>query len=158
MSDRALRTALIKLASEHPEFRKDLLPIIKSAAASNGGYDEMNVGKVKPGGSAEGTKGKADGGGSTPSDADKPWIKGEFTQQEFHELGDKQEKGQLGDGKVDDGPAKVAKIKAVVKTAKTAREAGEQAYKVACSCGEAPVAAVEVAKKAVHLWKKQNQA
>lgn len=149
MSDRALRTALIKLASAHPEFRKDLLPIIKSAAASNGGYDEMNVGKVKPGGSAEGDKG---------SDAAKPWLKGEFTQQEFTELGDKQESGQLGDGKPDDGPAKVAKIKAVVKMAKTARAAGEQAYRVACSCGEQPKAAVEVAKKAVQLWKKQNPA
>lgn len=202
MSDRALRTALIKLASAHPEFRKEILPLLKgaakdvpdqhqlkilkdtvtnplkgkflggptaeeaekilkekfdftdkqiaklkSAAASNGGYDEMNVGKVKPGGSAKGDKG---------SDAAKPWLKGEFTQQEFHELGEKQESGQLNDGKFDDVPAKVAKIKAVVKMAKTARAAGEQAYKVACSCGEAPVAAVEVAKKAVQLWKKQN--
>lgn len=43
-----------------------------------------------------------------------------------------------------------------MKTAKTAREAGEQAYKVACSCGEQPKAAVEVAKKAVQLWKKHN--
>ena len=31
MSDAILRTRLIRLASEHPEFRKDLLPLIKSA-------------------------------------------------------------------------------------------------------------------------------
>ena len=147
MSERTLRTALIRLASEHPEFRKDLLPILKGAAASNGGFDPAEIGEVKPGGSADGGKG---------SDAEKPWAKGEFTQQETSELSKKQEGGQLGDGKPDDGPAKVAKIKAVVKTAKTAREAGEQAYKVACSCGEQPKAAVEVAKKAVQIWKKQN--
>lgn len=31
MSDALLRARLIRLASEHPEFRKDLLPLIKSA-------------------------------------------------------------------------------------------------------------------------------
>ena len=31
MNDAILRTRLIRLASEHPEFRKDLLPLIKSA-------------------------------------------------------------------------------------------------------------------------------
>lgn len=56
MSERTLRTALIKLASEHPEFRKDLLPLIKSAAASNGGFDPAEISKTQPGGSAEGAK------------------------------------------------------------------------------------------------------
>jgi hypothetical protein len=29
-------------------------------------------------------------------DSDEPWMDGEFTQQEYHELGDLQESGQLG--------------------------------------------------------------
>lgn len=32
MSESTLRTALIKLAATHPEFRKDLLPLLKTAA------------------------------------------------------------------------------------------------------------------------------
>lgn len=147
MSDTLLRNRLIRLASEHPEFRKDLLPLI--ASASNGGFDPEEIGENKPGGSAEGDKG---------SDAAKPWAKGEFSQQENRELAEKQEKGLVSDGKADEAPQKVAQIKAVIKMAKTAREAGEKSYRVACSCGEQPKEALEVAKKAVTLWKKQNPA
>ncbi len=33
MSDTNLRAQLIRLAHEHPEFRKDILPLVKEAAA-----------------------------------------------------------------------------------------------------------------------------
>jgi len=108
MSDAVLRKALIRLAHEHPEFRADILPLVKTAApASNGGFPPDTIGETKPGGSAEGVKGKGEDG-PTISDADKPWMGGEFTQQENVELADKQEGGILGDGKVDDAPMKVA--------------------------------------------------
>lgn len=99
MSDAILRKNLIRLAHEHPEFRADLLPLLKEA----GDFPPASIGKKMPGGSAEGVKGKG-----TVSDAGKPWMGGEFTQQENVELLDKQEKGKLSDGKADALPEKVA--------------------------------------------------
>ena len=107
MSDKALRASLIRLAHSHPEFRKDLLPILASEktaeAASNGGFPPDTIGEAKPGGSADGVNGKG-----TVSDASKPWMANEFTQQEFSELDKKQEAGVLADGKADESPMKVA--------------------------------------------------
>ena len=48
MNDAILRTRLIRLASEHPEFRKDLLPLIKSA----GSESDKEARSQKQGGSA----------------------------------------------------------------------------------------------------------
>jgi len=149
MSDAVLRTRIIRLAHDHPEFRKDLIPLLKKAeAASNGGFPPSEIGAEKPGGSAEGVNGKG-----TVSDAKKPWMANEFTQQENVELAEKQEKGLLGDGKADDAPMKVAKIRAAVKSAKSAKEASELAYRAAVSLGETPKVAVEVARKAYRSFK-----
>lgn len=66
MSDRHLRSSLIRLASEHPEFRKDLLPLIKSAGCEKlpeGGMRE-NCEKKKE----EGAKKEA--AGKLPVEAD----------------------------------------------------------------------------------------
>ena len=98
MSDQVLLSKLIRLAHSHPEFKADLLPLIKSAQ-----FPADSIGEVSPGGSAEGVKGKG-----TVSDADKPWMKGEFSQQEFVELLDDQEGGKLSDGKADESPVKYA--------------------------------------------------
>jgi len=103
MSDKLLRAGLIRLAHAHPEFRKDLLPLIKSAAD----FPADSIGEVKPGGSAEGVTGKGDNG-PTESDADKPWMKGEFTQQESTEMLVDQETGEFSDGKANDAPRKFA--------------------------------------------------
>lgn len=105
MSESAIRAGLIRLAHAHPEFRKDLLPLIQRQAAD---FPADSIGDVHPGGSAEGVKGKPDG---TVSDADKPWMKGEFTQQEFVEMLDEQESGGFGDGKVQESPNKYASDK-----------------------------------------------
>lgn len=103
MSDIALRKALIRLAHTHPQFRSQILPLVTAS-----GFAPSEIGEEKPGGSADGVSGKADGGGKTLSDADKPWMANEFTQQEFAELLDKQESGMVSDGKADEAPTKVA--------------------------------------------------
>lgn len=146
MSDSLLRTRIIRLAHEHPEFRKDLLPLIKNAeAASNGGFPPDTIGESP-------TPVSGDNGQGTVSDAGKPWMKGEFTQQENVELLEKQEKGQLSDGKAD--PAtKVAQIKAAVKSAKSATEASELAFRTARALGESPKAAVDIARTVLKGWK-----
>lgn len=91
----ALRSSLIKLAKDHPEFRKDILPLLKQAT-----FPPDSIGEIVSGPT-----------GVPGSDAKKPWAKDEFTQQEFVELEDKQEAGLVSDGKVDEGPAKVASSK-----------------------------------------------
>jgi hypothetical protein len=86
MTDAQLRSRLIRLAHTHPEFRKDLLPLVKEAAD----FPADSIGEQVSG--PEGIPG---------SDAQKPWAKGEFTQKENVELAEKQEAGQLSDGKAD---------------------------------------------------------
>lgn len=86
MSDKALRSNLIKLAAEHPEFRKDLRPLLKGAAH----FPPESIGEEKPGPK-----------GVLNSDAQKPWAKGEFTQRENREALEKQEDGDYADGKAD---------------------------------------------------------
>ena len=56
MNDAILRTRLIRLASEHPEFRKDLLPLIKSAGCEKlpeGGMRENCEKKKEEGAKSE---------------------------------------------------------------------------------------------------------
>ena len=113
MSDRILRANLIRLASEHPEFRRELIPIITAA-------------DFKPDSIGETVNGPAGGPGS---DAKKPWAKGEFTQQENVELLDKQEDGSVADGKADDAPMKVAR--AVFRAARLAGKSQEEAVDLA---------------------------
>lgn len=91
MSDRALRAAVIRLAHDHPQFRKDLLPLVREAAE----FPADSIGKEVSGPT-----------GVPGSDAQKPWAKGEFTQQENAQLLEEQESGKLSDGKAD--TAKVA--------------------------------------------------
>lgn len=43
MSDRRLRSDLLKLASEKPELRKDLLPLLAETKRSKKAYDERYV-------------------------------------------------------------------------------------------------------------------
>jgi len=86
MSDRVIRTALIRLAKSHPEFRAKLLPLIKEAD-----FDASTINEEVSG--PEGLPG---------SDAQKPWAKGEFTQQEGSELLTKVEGGGLGKAASDD--------------------------------------------------------
>ena len=86
MSDAALRKSLIRLAHSNPELRADLLPLLKEATE----FPPDSIGKEVSG--PEGGKG---------SDAEKPWAKGQFTQEKFVELEDKQEAGKLDDGKAD---------------------------------------------------------
>jgi hypothetical protein len=61
------------------------------------GFPADSIGELVPG--AEGGPG---------SDAKKPWMKGEFTQQEFEELDEKQVDGDLSDGKAEFEPMKMA--------------------------------------------------
>lgn len=92
-SDHQLRSQLVRLASTTPKGtpgRAELLQILAKFPADS-------IGEVVPGASGE-----------AGSDAQKPWMKGEFTQQENMELDAKQESGEVGDGKADDGPMKVA--------------------------------------------------
>lgn len=146
MSDSLLRARVIRLAHEHPEFRKDLLPLIKQAeAASNGGFPPDTIGESPA--KVEGENGKG-----TVSDAGKPWMKGEFTQQEFVELDKKQESGQLSDGKADPA-AKVAQIKAAAKGGKSAKEASELAFREARALGESADSAVKIARAVFKAWK-----
>lgn len=84
-SDKALRAGLIRLAHANPEFRKDILPLLKEADFPPDSIGDQVSGPT----------------GIPGSDAKKPWAKGEFTQQEFTELDKKQESGKLSDGKAD---------------------------------------------------------
>lgn len=84
--DRVLRAAIIRLAHEHPEFRQDLLPLVREAAE----FPADSIGEKVSG--PEGIPG---------SDAQKPWAKGEFTQQENSQLLAEQDAGKLSDGKAD---------------------------------------------------------
>lgn len=132
VTDRILRTRLIRLAHAHPEFRSDLLSLLKNAdAASNGGFPPDTIG--------EQVKGPEGGPGS---DAQKPWAKGEFTQVENVELDEKQEKGQLSDGKAD--PAS--------KSA-SANDFAARAFRVARRAGKSQDEAMAFAKKAKASWK-----
>jgi hypothetical protein len=133
-TDKDLRSRLIRLAHAHPEFRGDLLSLIKSAdAASNGGFPPDSIG--------EKVKGPDGGPGS---DAKKPWSKGEFTQQENVELDEKQEKGLLSDGKADSAPAG--------KSA-SAEDFAKRAFRVARQAGKSQEEAVAFARKAAAAWK-----
>lgn len=61
MNDAVLRTRLIRLASEHPEFRKDLLPLIKSAGCEKlpeGGMRDNCEKKKEEGAKSEGEEKK----------------------------------------------------------------------------------------------------
>ena len=96
-TDRALHAGLIRLAHAHPEFRKDLLPIIKEAD-----FDPSFIGK------------QTVPVGEPASDAQKPWAKGQFTQQEFAELKEKQVAGNLSDGKADTKTASDKNLRAAI--------------------------------------------
>jgi hypothetical protein len=128
MSDTDLRTRLIRLAHTHPEFRKDLLPLLKSAGA---GFPADSIGEQVKG--PEGVPG---------SDAQKPWSKGEFTQVENVELDEKQEGGQLSDGKAD-GVGKSA----------SANDFATRAFRMARTAGKSQEEALAFAKKAKATWK-----
>ncbi len=76
-----LRSNLIRLASSYPQGsneRKSILTMLANFSA-----DEIGEPVSGP-------------TGIPGSDAGKPWSTGEFTQQEFAELGEKQESGTLG--------------------------------------------------------------
>ena len=125
-SDLNLRKQLIRLAHTHPEFQADILPLLKGAgAASNGGFPPDSIGERVKG--PDGVPG---------SDAQKPWAKGEFTQQENEELDEKQEKGQLSDGKADPAGKSASDDIAL------------RAFRMARKAGKSQEAAVAFAKKA----------
>jgi hypothetical protein len=73
-AEQVLVARVIRLAHNHPQIRPYLLDALKTS-----GFDPDTIGQIYPGGSAEGVGG---------SDADKPWMDDEFTQQEFSELQD----------------------------------------------------------------------
>lgn len=94
-ANKILRAELIKTAAKFPkgsDERRKILNIIRAAD-----FDAEQIGEVVPG--AIGVPG---------SDADKPWMDDEFTQQEGEELLDKQEEGILDDGEADEDPLKIA--------------------------------------------------
>ena len=78
MSDTLLRTRLIRLASEHPEFRKDLLPLIKSAGCE----------KLPEGGMRDNCEKKKEEGAK--SDSDKPKNEGKPWEKDKKEASKKQ--------------------------------------------------------------------
>ena len=130
--DSTLRAQTIRLAHALPQFRAELLNAIKQAdAASNGGFPPDSIGEQVKG--PDGVPG---------SDAQKPWSKGEFTQQENVELDEKQEKGLLSDGKADP----------VGKSA-SANDFATKAFRMARQAGKSQAEAVEFAKKAKANWK-----
>lgn len=113
MASESLRTRLIRLASSYPKGSSDRTNLLTMIAK----FPADSIGEVVPGPT-----------GIPGSDAAKPWAKGEFTQQENMELDEKQESGLVGDGKVDDGPMKVASadrplFNALVRLANTNKEA-----------------------------------
>lgn len=76
----SLRKDIIRLAHTHPEFRKDLLPLLKDAT-----FDPNEIGEKVPGPLVDGEINKD--------------LGGEFTQQENAELSQAQEGGKLASGK-----------------------------------------------------------
>jgi len=90
MSDTVLRNRLIRLANDldqGSDERKKLLTVLAE-------FDPHEIGEVKPGPL------------EIVEPPDEPWMDPEFTQQEFHELGEKQEAGDLATADPD-GPAKL---------------------------------------------------
>lgn len=220
MSD--LRGKLIRLAKEHPEFRKDILPLLKTASPApevlGGNWKEKQnphrwvwtgsegpsftvTEKIGPAGpiykmmmllpdgntfETQGQKtapemwfkraaqlyadwqsvgafdlsqtperwskkanfpaqdiGKTVSGptGVPGSDAQKPWSKGEFTQQEFEELDERQESGDMSGGKPNLDPMKVAQ--AAYRKARLAGKSQEEAKAIAKKAGSAKKADFE---------------
>ena len=109
-SDAKLAREVVKLASRLPEHRSVLLDTLKQAAGEeedsvpNEGFDPTEISEVEPGGSHEG-------------DSDETYMKDEFTQQEFHELGDKQQAGELPTGSEEQKKYAAAKYAAARKKA-----------------------------------------
>lgn len=100
--DAMLARGIMHLASRMPQHRSVLLDTLKQAAGEedgsvpNEGFDPTEIGEVEPGGGEE-------------LDSDETYMKDEFTQQEFHELGDLQEANKLPEGQ--DDPQKYASDK-----------------------------------------------
>jgi hypothetical protein len=115
-ADAKLAREVVKLASRLPQQRTILLDTLRQAAgeedatvnAPGGGFDPTEISEVEKGGPLE-------------QETDEPYMKDEFTQQEFHELGDKQESGDLAKGT--DEQKKYAKV-AAAKTAATKKFRG----------------------------------
>lgn len=100
-------------------YRTDLLSDHISKQIQAADFDESQVGKDVP--------------GPLEGDKDEPYMKGEFTQQENHELHDKQEGGGLG---------KAAQVKA---------QADAAAAKLAAlELGDTDLAAASVSLKGIH--------
>ena len=108
--DKVLRRDLVKLASGFPrgsDERRKLLAILTAE------FDPNEIGELKD--------------GPLEDEPDEPFMDGEFTQQEFQELGDKQEAGVLSDGQAETEPARMA---SETKTAAKRRAALEGTDKV----------------------------
>lgn len=80
----SLRKQIIRLAYEHPEFRSDLLPLIQDEN-KQAEFDPEEIAEQVPG----------------PLETEEPEIKKEFSQQEFSELQNLQESGNLGKAAAD---------------------------------------------------------
>lgn len=112
----ALRSSLIRLAHTNPSLRPHLLPLLTAS------FDAEEIGAP--------TKGPV---GVPGSDAQKPWAKGELTQQENSELGEKLEDGPLADGKADLEPLKVKQARAAYRKARLAGKDQKEATRIALS-------------------------
>ncbi|MDB4278600.1 hypothetical protein N9917_03225 [Deltaproteobacteria bacterium] len=105
--DSVLAREVVKLASRLPEHRSTLLNLIRQAAGEEEdtvktpGWDASEISEVEK--------------GPLEQDADEAYMKPEFKQQEFHELGDKQESGELAKGS--DEQKKYAKVARAKKAA-----------------------------------------
>jgi hypothetical protein len=110
----ALRSSLIRLAHTNPSLRPHLLPLLTAS------FDAEEIGAP--------TKGPV---GVPGSDAQKPWAKGELTQQENSELGEKLEDGPLADGKADLEPLKVKQARAAYRKARLAGKDQKEATRIA---------------------------
>jgi hypothetical protein len=91
----ATRNDLIRIAgklSKGDARRRKLLGLLKDADFNPGEIGELESGPLQ-------------------DEPDEPYMDDQFTQQEFQELGDKQESGQLGDMTPDEGEAKMAGAK-----------------------------------------------
>lgn len=142
MHNSSLRTQVIRLAHKHPELRKDLLSALKNASET---FPPIDIGAISP-------KVEGEDGENTISDARKPWMQGEFTQQENSELASKQEKGLLSDGKADLATKK-ARVMDAARKGKSAKEASTLAFQTARSLGESPESATRVARSVFRSWK-----
>ena len=100
-ADAKLAREVVKLASRMPAQRTVLLDTLRQAAGEedaslpNQGFDPTEISEVE--------------GGPLEQEPDESYMGAEFTQQEFHELGDKQESGDLATGS--DEPKKYASTK-----------------------------------------------